>query len=344
MYKQKYINSKNLNTLYKNLQDDHSKILFENRLMYSITQNIKYIINENIEGNNYFKYIKSNIDSSVVVFTSDPHGEFICKTLLNIGIKIDAVYDASLASHNEKYYHGIRIVSFEELLAEYNDRFIFLANDFRLMQKEVYKLIDNGFSYNRIVQLKTPIQYFDFVKSNTSKKEIFIDGGSLYGDSIKDFIKWCNNYNKIYAFEPNKKCYAQLEKAIEHYNIKNILAYNKGLWCTKTKLNFSSGEFGDSEIKKSGKTRIRVDTIDNVVKNDPITFIKLNIEGAELEALKGAYNTIAKNKPVLAICLYHKPEDIVDIPIYILNNFNEYKLYIRKYSWFMNRLVLYCIP
>ena len=69
----------------------------------------------------------------------------------------------------------------------------------------------------------------------------------------------------------------------------------------------------------------------------------MDIEGAELEALKGAKETIKRNHPKLAICVYHKPEDIVDIPKFILELDPEYKLYLRHYSDNAGETVLYAI-
>ncbi|MDR1086700.1 MAG: FkbM family methyltransferase [Endomicrobium sp.] len=69
----------------------------------------------------------------------------------------------------------------------------------------------------------------------------------------------------------------------------------------------------------------------------------MDIEGAELDALVGAKDTIRKYKPRLAICIYHKPSDIIDIPLYILSLVPEYKLYIRHYSTYKWETVLYCV-
>ena len=72
--------------------------------------------------------------------------------------------------------------------------------------------------------------------------------------------------------------------------------------------------------------KIEVCSIDNVI-DDKVTFIKMDIEGSELEALKGAEKTVRSHKPKLAICLYHKIEDFWEIPLYINEIVPEYKLY-----------------
>lgn len=69
----------------------------------------------------------------------------------------------------------------------------------------------------------------------------------------------------------------------------------------------------------------------------------MDIEGSELEALKGAVHTIQRDKPKLAICIYHKPEDMTEIPLYIKSLVPEYKLYVRHHSNCCTETVLYAV-
>ena len=81
--------------------------------------------------------------------------------------------------------------------------------------------------------------------------------------------------------------------------------------------------------------------IDSVVGDDNVTFIKMDVEGSELKALEGAKNTIIRKHPRLAICIYHKAMDVIEIPSYILSLVPEYKFYIRHYNSHMWETVLY---
>ena len=74
-----------------------------------------------------------------------------------------------------------------------------------------------------------------------------------------------------------------------------------------------------------------------------MTFIKMDIEGAELEALKGSREIIQRYRPRLAISAYHKKEDLVELPLYIKELVPEYKLYIRHYSNAGVETVLYAV-
>lgn len=71
--------------------------------------------------------------------------------------------------------------------------------------------------------------------------------------------------------------------------------------------------------------------------------IKMDVEGAELESLKGARETILRNRPKLAICIYHKPEDMTEIPLYIKSLVPEYKFFVRHHSNYFAETVLYAI-
>ncbi|EOS66974.1 FkbM family methyltransferase [Oscillibacter sp. 1-3] len=94
-----------------------------------------------------------------------------------------------------------------------------------------------------------------------------------------------------------------------------------------------------------GEIVVPVATIDEIVEkeNPKVTMIKMDIEGSELEALKGAKKTIQRNKPKLAICIYHKPEDMLEIPLYIKSLVPEYKLYVRHHSNSNVETVLYAV-
>ena len=85
--------------------------------------------------------------------------------------------------------------------------------------------------------------------------------------------------------------------------------------------------------KVNSSKMIRVDKIDNMIK-ESITFIKMDIEGVEYAALQGATNTINKYKPKLAICVYHKVEDMWAIPLYLKSLVPDYKFAIRHHANF----------
>ena len=118
----------------------------------------------------------------------------------------------------------------------------------------------------------------------------------------------------------------------------------KGAWDKNITLCFQADyEHGASRIIEdvnSDKTYIDVVRIDNLIKEN-ITYIKMDIEGAELNAIKGAERIIKENKPTLAICVYHKNEDLLNIASAIKALVPEYKLYLRHHNVSGTETVLY---
>lgn len=193
---------------------------------------------------------------------------------------------------------------------------------------------------------KMRTQYFinDFFKYN--KDEVFIDCGAFNGDSIERFLK-ISKRNKIVvhsivAFEPDAENFRALKKT--YGSNKRITLYNAGVWNKEAVLKFNS-DGSSSAIDESnveyGLTSIAVKRIDDCKECANATFIKMDVEGSELNALRGALKTILKNKPKLAICIYHSNEDMLSIPIWIHDNIPEYKIYIRQHSNTDTETVLY---
>jgi FkbM family methyltransferase len=187
-------------------------------------------------------------------------------------------------------------------------------------------------------------QYFEPDLINLSNNEVFIDGGAYIGDTVEEFIIQTNgDFDGVYSFEPeNTKHDEFLNKFSEFKNIE-LLPY--GLWNKEGILRFNAQEDYASGLSELGNMDIEVTSIDNVLKEGTgVTFIKMDIEGAELKALHGAATTIKKYKPKLAICVYHKPLDIVEIPLFIKKLVPGYKIYLRHYSDQVYETVCYAIP
>ena len=175
-------------------------------------------------------------------------------------------------------------------------------------------------------------QYLDFFKPYD--RETIIDLGSYDGNTDVEFLEWCKN-SKIYAFEPIPANYKNIEDNILRRKLEGqVFLIKKAAGDTDTEVYFS--ENGDSSqiMFDSNEHSVRVSQtkIDTVI-DEKITFIKMDIEGSELRALKGAKNTIKKCKPRLAICIYHRMSDLYDIPNYILSLEPNYRFAIRHYRF-----------
>ncbi|MDF2511039.1 MAG: hypothetical protein K0S04_905 [Herbinix sp.] len=169
-----------------------------------------------------------------------------------------------------------------------------------------------------------PTDIFSF-----SDEEVIIDGGAAQGDSLSRFIELCNGkYPKIYCFEANQDYCRGIKYCFKHENLHII---NKGLYDKNAMLFWHENGHGSylSEEKKSD-FQLEVVSLDDTIK-EKVTFIKMDIEGAEQKAILGAKDIIQRDKPKLAICIYHKENDLWDIPLLIKELVPEYKIYIRSY-------------
>lgn len=176
----------------------------------------------------------------------------------------------------------------------------------------------------------------------------FVDCGAFIGDTT---LLLAENIGKklkqVYAFEPDINNYQLLQKTTEAHHIEHVMAIPKGTWSTSKKLYFDNSGTSSSSICDFSENMIQVASIDEVVQSNPVSFIKMDVEGSELESLKGATKTIEQNIPLLAICVYHKPEDLITIPQYI-SQFNtptmKYHFYLRHHCHTLTETVLYAVP
>lgn len=176
--------------------------------------------------------------------------------------------------------------------------------------------------------------------------ETMVELGSNDGQTLLEFLnKVGRKYKRIYCFEPDETCIAQL-KEIERRESGEIHIIEKGAWDHEDTLWFHNDpEFGASGITQNeGKAdcSVSVDSVDNQVKG-PVTYMKMDIEGSELKALQGAEKTITQYKPKLAVCIYHNPQDFLEITEYLKRIVPEYRFYIRHHNWGATETVLYAL-
>ena len=188
------------------------------------------------------------------------------------------------------------------------------------------------------------IQYFPKGMFELTDNESYFDCGAFVGDTIEEFLKASGgSYNRIWAAEPDSSNYKKLMQYIKDEKLSNIEVVNKGIYGSAGRLPFQEEGSMLSMISENSDSYIEVDTIDNIVDGKPVTYIKMDVEGVELMALKGAERTIREYKPILGISIYHKERDLIDIPMYIKEIVPEYKFYFRVHKKLAIDTVLYGI-
>jgi FkbM family methyltransferase len=170
------------------------------------------------------------------------------------------------------------------------------------------------------------------------QEETFIDCGAYDGDTVREFYKRAGG--EVLAVEPDPENYKRLIA-----NFPNIHAFQLAIGLSNERVQFDTGRGVSGEVGK-GADWVECNTLDNLLTALWVvpTYIKMDVEGAEMDALKGAALMIKRHKPILAICLYHKPNDIWQIPAYLHELVPEYRLYLRRYAEDCWEEVLYCVP
>ena len=229
-----------------------------------------------------------------------------------------------------------RIVTLYGLLNDEKSRCVFKA-------ALKFKLTED---YTYLINVKDDVkkQYFDEVVK-FSDEEVFVDCGGYTGDTIEAFLKAVDNkFKHIYSFEPDERNFKILTKYVEGLEQKDkIKAIKAGVYYKSSVFYLQGEEMAIACTNEATDRKVEVCAIDDVVKFAP-TYIKMDIETFETYALLGAMESIIKYKPKLAISIYHKFDDLWNIPLLLKQWVSEYDLYIRHYECYQAETVVYAIP
>ncbi len=180
-------------------------------------------------------------------------------------------------------------------------------------------------------------QYFeDFMEYNN---EVFVDAGGYDGDTTEEFINRYPNYKKVHLFEPSQKNLLAAKQRLS--GRRDIDFRSVGLSDSKGTLYFNADAGSASAVTNGVGESISVVALDEELRNEPISFIKMDLEGWEMNALRGAAVTIKNNKPKLAIAVYHAAKDFREIPQYLLGLNPNYKVYLRHYTQGWSETVMF---
>jgi FkbM family methyltransferase len=187
-------------------------------------------------------------------------------------------------------------------------------------------------------------QYFPEDLIELSSDECYVDVGAYDGDTISAFLKKSNNYfNKIYAFELDKNIFLKLKDNLMNNDKRSqINIFNIGAWDSRGEINYHPGNFNSSIGE--GKETASVAPLDEYLNDALVTYIKMDIEGAEIQALLGAKKTIESNKPKLAICVYHKISHLWEIPLLIHKMLPDHNIFLRHHTNLEYETVCYALP
>ncbi len=167
-----------------------------------------------------------------------------------------------------------------------------------------------------------------------SKFTSYADLGAYTGDTVKKILDVVPDMNKIIALEPDARNFRKLTAYAQEEVRCPVNTFNLGVWSHKDTLSFDASGNRNANIgeNKKGKT-VEVDSLDNILAKEPIDYIKYDVEGSEKEALIGTRKTIETYAPTLLVSLYHRSEDVFELPLLVKNLNADYTLYLRRFPY-----------
>lgn len=237
------------------------------------------------------------------------------------------------------------------ILSKHIKDFVWLYNKLEDYSSKflLYAILNNWYIYD-FISLKNCIDkkyrhYFDLDIIPKSKNEVLVDVGAYVGDSALDFIlSYGENYKKIYSYEITEKMIVIMKNNLKNH--KNIVFLNKAVKDKKGLVYVDEkGDISSNQTSLAGEKPVDCVTLDDDIK-ERIDLIKMDIEGDELKALKGAQKHIRKDSPKLLISIYHKNDHYFQIPKYINTLNKNYKFHLRYYGGelYPTEVVLFAIP
>ncbi len=202
--------------------------------------------------------------------------------------------------------------------------------------------------FNGLPSPSEATQYFPDHLFNLYSEEVFIDCGAFDGDTIRDFMALAdNNFKKICAFEPDPLNFDKLERFIATLTEdvrRKIILWQIAAAEYRGQISFTADGGASSSATQNGKIKVNCAPLDQILSAEHPTYIKMDIEGAELDALKGAAELIKRYKPLLAVCVYHQQDHLWRIPLYINTLFPDYQYFLRPHNEEAWDLVCYAVP
>lgn len=351
------------NNVFAHLNDEISKKIFEARMQYAKTGDLGYITgleskyrNLNSDMQVYVEKIQKG--AHCLIYGAGVAGHYLAGRFKNFGVIIDAFIDPDESKGPVDEQTGIKVITEKDLAenkALYDGKTLVISYPVKPVADEIRKRLINdiGISENNIIGgifdwRNNQGQYFDYFEAR--ENEVFVDCGCFDGATCYNFAGWCGSkgFDHIYSFEADPKNYARAKEILAPLGKCDLYPY--GTADVNKKVYFAADAFETSciiskeEAEKrnfEGVEEIEVRALDDVLEGKKITYIKMDIEGAEYEALQGARKLIMENRPRMAISVYHKFEDFVILADLVLKMHPDYRIAFRHYGYDDLETVMY---
>jgi len=312
-----------------------------------------------IKGKNYAvekpSEVKLNSGSQVILGVSNLHGNLIsiAKSIFTVNPNANVItpVELSIFLHSkdillENYWMGAS----REFYDLHNQE---IAN-FRskLEDLESKKLFDKILKYRidgqlNDLHLPDPLteQYLPKGIETPPINLRALDLGACQGENLEAFLESGRIFDFGIFLEPDLANFDLLVKKIADLKLHNVLVWPLASWSNTEMLSFTSTKDASANLSTAGLEKVQAIRLDSALPTTSINYIKMDVEGAEMETLRGARNLISKQCPHLAISVYHKPEDMWSLGLYVDSiATSKYRYYLRNYGHQTFDTILYCVP
>ncbi len=181
----------------------------------------------------------------------------------------------------------------------------------------------------------------------TNPTDAFLDCGAFDGDTIRGLLAHQPAWARIDAIEADAVSFARLEEyvaTIERGMRERIHLYPCAVGAEQGTIRFENSGKAASTVAAEGGIEVTLSTIDHLFASTNLSIVKMDIEGAEADALRGGRNVIRRDNPILAVCTYHKQGDIWDLPLLMRELCPNSKLFLRTHGGDGIQTVAYAVP
>jgi FkbM family methyltransferase len=206
-----------------------------------------------------------------------------------------------------------------------------------LMDVLRYRLTANA-AFMREYDVRTHQQYFEPFLDLRS--EVFIDAGGFDGDTTEEFCRRCPDYRQVHLFEPAARNMRAAKVRLAGY--RDIAFHSEALSDEEGQISFDTEAGSASAVAAGGAEIVRMTTMDLALA-DPVSFIKMDLEGWECKALAGCERHIRQDRPKLAIAVYHRASDFRDVWRYVRSLHPDYRVFLRHYTQGWSETVMFFI-
>ncbi len=275
-----------------------------------------------------FSEIKAEYSDFVILLSFASNRDEVLDLLTNIDKENDLYIPDMPVCGQEYFDKDFYNANYDDIISAYN----LLADE---RSREIFSSVIAFKLTGRLAPLLSVCDSKADLYSLIGSVSTALDLGAYNGDTVRELISFCPEVKKIIAVEPDAKNFKRLEKYITDNALSHTVSaincavgdsVGQEYFSQSGNRNSSVGSTRSYENKLISVNKITVDSL----SLDRCDYIKYDVEGAEADALVGAYDTISKHLPTLLISAYHKSQDIFSLVLYIKKTHPEYNLYLRR--------------